>query len=103
MKKVNVFWVVAVFAALLMVAGCTAVQQAPAAPAASSDAAAAPADAGLLGKNFNEFGNAADEHPVKVPGDVGWWLTLSNAFKYQCNKFRATNLPFSCRILLESS
>jgi polar amino acid transport system substrate-binding protein len=87
MKKVNVFWVVAVFAALLLVAGCTAVEQAPVARAASSDAAAVPVDAGLLGKIKEEgkivFGTSADYPPYEsIDADgkfVGYDMDLARA------------------------
>ena len=70
MKRVNVFLFMAVLAALLLVAGCTAVQpQGAAAPAGASDSAAAPADTGLLGKIKEKgtivFGTSADYPPYE--------------------------------------
>jgi len=105
-KKLNGFVLIAVIAALLLVAGCTAVQPA-AAPAAGGDAAAAPADTGLLGKIKEKgtlvVGTSADYPPYEsVDADgkfIGYDMDLARAVAEKLGvKLEIQDMPFDSLI-----
>jgi polar amino acid transport system substrate-binding protein len=106
-KRVNVFLVIAVVAALLLAAGCTAVQPGAAAPAAGSSSAAAPADSGLLGKIKEKgtivFGTSADYPPYEsIDADgkfVGYDMDLARAIGEKLGvKVEIQDMPFDSLI-----